>query len=76
MKKLRNKLFQDLKLDNAEIVKVIGGKAMYSSCGADTTPVGGGFDQLYQTCTDGTQTIDNVKSDNDSSTTTDKPICP
>jgi hypothetical protein len=76
MKKLDKKLFQEFKLENSEIVKVIGGKAMYSSCGEDTTTVGGGFDQLYPTCINGTEYNDGSISDKDSSTTTDKPICP
>lgn len=76
MKKLNSKLFDDLKLENTEIVKIVGGLSMYSSCGSDTTPVGGGYDQLFQTCTNGTQTNDSVMSDKDSTTTTDKPICP
>lgn len=73
MKSLKNKLFEDLKLENTEIVKVIGGRTAYSSCGSDTNPVGGGYDMLFATCENGQEVTDSVKTDQNDSTTVDKP---
>ena len=49
MKKMSNKLFQDLKLENTEIVKVIGGLLAHTENGSDTDPIGGGYDVLFFT---------------------------
>ena len=69
---MSNKLFQDLKLENTEIVKVIGGLLAHTENGSDTDPIGGGYDVLFFTkdknCTD------SAKTDNDDSTSTDKPL--
>jgi hypothetical protein len=75
MKKIKSKLFQEFKLESSEIVKIIGGVSINTTCTEDTTPVGGGYDKLFDTCNDGTSTIDNVKSDANSTTTLDKPNC-
>jgi hypothetical protein len=50
MKKLDKKLFQEFKLENSEILKVIGGKAYNTSVGQDTNVSnGGGYDVNFET---------------------------
>lgn len=50
MKKIDNMLFQDLKLENSEIVKIIGGIGTITSTGADTNVTnGGGYDISFDT---------------------------
>lgn len=76
MKKIKSKLFHEFKLESSEIVKVIGGISINTTCTEDTTPVGGGYDKLFDTCNnDGTGTIDSVTSDPTTQTTLDKPNC-
>lgn len=73
MKKIKSKLFQEFKLESSEIVKVIGGVALNTTCGSDTNHVGGGYDVIFETCTDGVASADVTKTE--SGTTTDKPNC-
>lgn len=49
MKKISNKLFQDLKLENSEIVKVVGGIGTSTSTGEDTGLSNGQYDISFQT---------------------------
>lgn len=50
MKKINNKLFQDLKLENSEIVKVLGGTSTITTVGSDTNVSnGGGYDISFDT---------------------------
>lgn len=76
MKSLKNKLFDDLKLKNAEIVTIVGGSSTYTLNGQDTDPVGGGYDKLYNTCNGGVETLDSTQTDLTDKTTIDKPLPP
>lgn len=76
MKSLKNKLFEDLKLKNSEIVTIVGGTGTYTLNGQDNDPFGGGYDKLFDTCVDGVGTLDNVNTDKDDRTTKDKPLPP
>ena len=76
MKKIKSKLFEDLKLKNSEIVTIVGGSRTYTVNGEDTDPVGGGYDKLYNTCQDGTTSIDSTQTDITDKTTVDKPLQP
>ena len=49
MKKIKSKLFQELKLENSSILKVIGGKAITTTVGSDTNSSGGGYDISFAT---------------------------
>lgn len=50
MKKINNKLFQDLKLENTEIIRVIGGTSTITSTGSDTNlSNGAGYDISFDT---------------------------
>ncbi len=50
MKSLKNKLFEDLKLENTEIIKVIGGIGTATSVGEDTNVSNGdGYDIAFDT---------------------------
>ena len=72
MKKLSSKLFQDLELKNAEVVKVIGGRTAYTLKGSDTDPVGYGYDVLFPTVNTGN--TDSAMTDPTDNTTNDKPL--
>jgi hypothetical protein len=76
MKSLKNKLFEDLKLKNSEVVTIVGGQGMYTINGEDTDPVGGGYDKLYSTCENGTTVQDSTQTDQTDKTTRDKPLPP
>lgn len=74
MKSLKNKLFEDLKLQNSEIVNIIGGSGTYTTAADDTNSVGGGYDKLFSTCENNVEVIDNTRTDLTDKTTTDKPV--
>ena len=74
MKSLKNKLFEDLKLKNSEIVTIVGGTSTFTTNGDDTNSVGGGYDKLFNTCSDGTEQIDSTRTDLTDKSTTDKPL--
>ena len=75
MEKLKSKLFEDLKLKNAEVVKVIGGKSAYTEKGSDTSISSGGYDIVYNTHHQGgTVTPDSAVSDPTNETNLDKPL--
>lgn len=75
MKKLSNKLFQDLKLENSTIVKVIGGRSMNTSVGSDTNSSGGGYDISYDTLNSSGQStgVDSTLTSPPGAGTLDKP---
>lgn len=49
MKKFSKKLFQEFKLENSEILKIVGGLAYLTSVGQDTNVSGGGYDVNFET---------------------------
>ncbi len=73
MKNKKNKLFQELKLENSSIVKVIGGLTVTTDKGSDTNNVGGGYDIRFDTYNDKGQSTGSDTYTTSPSGTTDKP---
>lgn len=71
MRKISHKLFQDLKLENAEIIKVIGGSGTYTTVSTDTNVSNGSYDIGFESCIDGLSDISIV---NTGTSDKDKPV--
>lgn len=72
MKKIKSKLFEEFKIENNKIVKVIGGISATTTPSNDTIVQGGSYDLAFETCIYGE--TEDISSVNTGTTDLDKPL--